>query len=358
MFRLWQNRRTRWLMPLAAWPACAAAVATSEVFYRGGFGVPVRWWDVVRYPAVDFLFFALAIPAIYELAARFPLGRKGWVRHSGILLAGGMALVVAHAVYRAPLHEFVYRNLAPDLARVPVGRLVEYYAIGNLFGDLWLYGLILAFAHLGLYYARYQDREREWAAARLQALEAQLQPHFLFNTLNSIAALMHEDVNAADDMMANLATLLRRSLDQGGVSEIQLREEMDSLEIYLAIQRARFQDRLTTRVDADEQALDALVPRLILQPLVENAVRHGIGRGSGAGLIEVRARRIAGRLQLTVFDDGPGPARDPAASCGLGLSNTRARLAQYFEDEYRLELRAAPEGGAIAEIEIPCRCAR
>jgi signal transduction histidine kinase len=358
MFRLWQNRRTRWLFALAAWPACAAAVATSEVFYRAGFGVPIRWTDAVRYPAVDFLFFALAIPAIYELGLRFPLGNKGWPRHAAVLLGGALAFDVVHALYRAPLHEFVYRRVAPDLAVVSTARLVEFYAVGNFFGDLWLFGLIVGLAHMGVYYARYEDREREWAAARLQALEAQLQPHFLFNTLNSIAALMHEDVDAADEMMANLATLLRRSLDQGGVTEIRLREEIEALEIYLAIQRTRFQDRLTTRVEADEQALDALVPRLILQPLVENAVRHGIGRGSGAGVIEVRARREGGRLKLTVFDDGPGPAGEPSNGGGLGLRNTRARLAQHFEDEYRLELRAGPEGGAIAEIEIPCRCAR
>ena len=188
-----------------------------------------------------------------------------------------------------------------------------------------------------------------------QVLEAQLHPHFLFNTLNSIATLMHEDVDAADEMMAKLATLLRRTLNRDGAYEIPLREELEILEIYLDIQRTRFQDRLTTVVDADPATLDAMVPRLILQPLVENAVRHGVSRRTGPGRVEVRAWRENGTLHLTVLNDGAGWSPRALSGGGLGLANTRARLAQHFPSRYRFDLREAGDGGALAEIAVPVK---
>jgi len=190
---------------------------------------------------------------------------------------------------------------------------------------------------------------------RQHALEAQLHPHFLYNTLNSIATLMHEDVDAADEMMTKLATLLRRTLNRNGAYEIPLKEELEILEIYLDIQRTRFEDRLTTMVDAAPDALHCKVPRLILQPLVENAVRHGISRRTGPGRIEVRAWRENGTLNMTVLNDGAGwdPLRD--SGDGVGLANTRARLAQHFPNRYRFELHEAGDHGAIAEIAVPVR---
>jgi LytS/YehU family sensor histidine kinase len=185
----------------------------------------------------------------------------------------------------------------------------------------------------------------------LQALEAQLQPHFLFNTLNSIATLMHEDVDAADEMMAKLGTLLRRTMDQQGAVEIPLKEELEILEIYLDIQRARYSDRLTTEVKADPDTLGVLVPRLILQPIVENAVRHGISRRTGPGSIAVRARCEGGTLRLTVINDGAGWPK-ASGSGGIGLKNTRARLKQ-FDRRCVFDLSAGGDQGAEAAIAIP-----
>jgi len=190
---------------------------------------------------------------------------------------------------------------------------------------------------------------------RQYALEAQLHPHFLYNTLNSIATLMHEDVDAADEMMTKLATLLRRTLNRNGAYEIPLKEELEILEIYLDIQRTRFEDRLTTMVDAAPDALACKVPRLILQPLVENAVRHGISRRTGPGRIEVRAWRENGTLNMTVLNDGAGWDPRGVVGEGLGLANTRARLAQHFPNRYRFELHEAGDHGAIAEIAVPVR---
>jgi two-component system LytT family sensor kinase len=334
--------RTRWAIALALWPLLAVAVATQNYVYKTGFRLHVTWLDQLRYPAVEYLFWALAAPLIYELALR-------WGRKIAILACWALALDIVHALYRASLHSLVY---PPTM--VPWSELVKYYAIGNLFGDLWLFATIAALAQMVQLYLRYEAREREWSAGRLQALEAQLHPHFLFNALNSIATLMHEDVDAADEMMTKLATLLRRTLNQDGAYEIPLREELEILEIYLDIQRTRFQDRLTTKVDADHAALEAMVPRLILQPLVENAVRHGISRRTGPGRIEVRAWLAGGQLKMTVLNDGAGWS-ERGTPGGLGLANTRARLAQHFEDRYRFALREGGERGAVAEVEIPFR---
>jgi LytS/YehU family sensor histidine kinase len=186
-------------------------------------------------------------------------------------------------------------------------------------------------------------------------LEAQLHPHFLFNTLNSIATLMHEDVDAADEMMTKLATLLRRTLNRNGAYEIPLKEELEILEIYLDIQRTRFEDRLTTVIDAAPDTFDAMVPRMILQPLVENAVRHGISRRTRPGRIEVRAWRENGTLRLTVLNDGDGWREDAGSEGGLGLANTRARLAEHYANRYQFDIRAGGDHGALAEISVPVR---
>jgi len=215
----------------------------------------------------------------------------------------------------------------------------------HFFGDLILVLAVVAIPFL------LQRRQRR--PEHLQALEAQIHPHFLFNTLNSIATLMHEDADAADEMMAKLGTLLRRTMDGQGAVAIPLREELEILGIYLDIQHTRYSDRLTTGLNADPDTLEVLVPRLILQPIVENAVRHGIGRRTGPGRIDVRAKCEAGALHLTVMNDGAGWAA-PQDSGGLGLKNTRARLRQ-FDRRCVFELREGGDRGAVALIAIPVR---
>ena len=349
---IWNRPLTRWVVLLAIWPILAVAVATQEYVYRKGFNVPVDWLDALRYPAVEYLFWILLAPPIWDAALRFRLARRDWPRSAAALLACGLAVDLLHGVYRGFLHELVYpKHLAPPaFIQPPRGQLIEFYAIGNLFGDLWLYATIVAVAHMVHYYRRFESRERELSAARLQALEAQLQPHFLFNTLNSIATLMHEDVEAADEMITKLATLLRRTLHNSAAFEIPLREEMEILGIYLDIQRTRFQDRLDTEICVDPSVMNALVPRLILQPLVENAVRHGVSSVVGAGRIEVRGWKEGKWLRLAVGDDGPG--MNHAAPTGLGLANTRARLSQHYEEHYRFEVKNGDNGGVVAEIDV------
>jgi sensor histidine kinase YesM len=209
-----------------------------------------------------------------------------------------------------------------------------------------------------------ESQEREIAAAQLQtqlaeaqleALQRQLHPHFLFNTLNTISALMHRNVQAADEMLVRLSDLLRLTLDRIGTQQVSLKDELDFLQKYLDIERTRFGDRLQVHVDVDPDVLDAPVTNLVLQPLVENALRHGIAPKIEGGRVDVSASHVDGGLTLTVRDNGVGlsPARLNALHSGVGLSNTRSRLDNLYGDRHRFEFRSPPGGGLVVTIVIP-----
>jgi sensor histidine kinase YesM len=221
----------------------------------------------------------------------------------------------------------------------------------------------VVFAHLGWsYYQGYRERERQTAAlqkelveARLEALRMQLNPHFLFNTLHAVSSLIHDDPDAADRIIARLSELLRLSLDQSKPQEVSLQEELAFLDRYLDIELTRFADRLKVQKQIEPGVQDALVPYLLLQPLVENAIRHGIEPREDAGHLEIRAQRNNGKLQLSVIDDGAGLSGSAATQPreGIGLSNTRSRLRHLYGENFRFELVEVSGGGLAAQIEIP-----
>jgi two-component system LytT family sensor kinase len=249
---------------------------------------------------------------------------------------------------------------ASSATPLPFGRLVrDTLAAGGAGLPLLVYVALVAVDLAAEFYRRYRDRAVEAAQlearlmeARLQVLKMQLNPHFLFNTLHSISALMHRDLDAADRMISVLSDLLRLSLETAGKQEIALQQELDFLERYLEIETTRFSDRLVVNMDIEPRALDALVPNLILQPIVENAIRHGIALRAGPGQVEVSARVLGARLQLEVRDNGPGLKTSPRE--GIGLSNTRARLAQLYGKDHELEVRNAPLGGLVVRMNLPC----
>ncbi|HSE37611.1 MAG TPA: histidine kinase, partial [Blastocatellia bacterium] len=227
-----------------------------------------------------------------------------------------------------------------------------------------LYWLILLISYSFNYQRRYREGEvratrleAQLAQAQLQALKMQLHPHFLFNTLHSISALVHKNVDAADKMIARLGDFLRLTLENSGAQEVSLQEELEFLKCYLEIERIRFQDRLTVQMDIEPQALGATLPNLILQPIVENAIRHGISTRTCPGRIEIEARRLNGTLQVQVTDNGPGLPSDSntgsIVKAGVGLANTQARLKQLYGDQHRLDLSNAAGGGLTVILEIP-----
>jgi LytS/YehU family sensor histidine kinase len=202
--------------------------------------------------------------------------------------------------------------------------------------------------------------ESQLAHARLEALRAQLNPHFLFNALNVVAMLVRRGAN--DDALravVNLSELLRRVLAAGTELEVSLRDEMALVERYLDVEQLRFRDRLTVHLSITADATEASVPGLILQPIVENAIKHGVANAADAGRVEISARHEGRRLLLRVCDNGPGFAEgwDPLQATGLGLANTRERLDRTYDGDYRFDLGRGPDGGAAVEIEIPYRVA-
>ncbi len=223
----------------------------------------------------------------------------------------------------------------------------------NFDWEMMTYWAIVGLSHALQYHNQAQDRalrasqlETHLVEAQLQSLQRQLQPHFLFNTLNTISALMHRNVDAADDMIAKLSDLLRISLHNVGVQEVTLKQELDFLAKYLEIEQTRFRDRLTVLFDVQPDTLDVLVPNLVLQPLVENSIKHGIGPKPTPGQIEIRSRRVGSMLELEVRDNGVGlsAARLTDFNRGVGLANTRSRLQHLYGSSHRFEFRQPPGG--------------
>jgi two-component system LytT family sensor kinase len=227
--------------------------------------------------------------------------------------------------------------------------------------EMMTYWTIVGLSHAVLYYRESHDRavrasrlETRLVEAQLKSLQQQLHPHFLFNTLHAISALMHKDVEAADRTLMRLSDLLRMSLETIGQQEVTLQAELDSLGKYVQIEQTRFADRLVVRYDVQPETLDGLVPNLILQPLVENAIKHGVARKAGCGHVDISARRDGGKLLLEVRDDGMGLSEDAltALQKGIGVSTTRARLQHLFGADYRFEFHRQQQGLAVL-IGIP-----
>ena len=234
----------------------------------------------LRYTVVELGFWFLMTPVMAWWAEEFPLERPALVKNVAVLLLLNVATELLYSSYRVKLHHFVY----PDFALHSFWGQSQTYLIDNSVIVAWFFWAIVGIHHAIKAARKSQQREQELVKAQLEMLKGQLQPHFLFNTLNSISWLMREDVEAADNMLTSLAELLRTTLSVSASEEVPLRRELNMLELYLAIERARFQDRLTVLVNADPETLDCNVPCLLLQPIVENAVRHGICPARSTGL--------------------------------------------------------------------------
>jgi two-component system LytT family sensor kinase len=339
------------------WSLFAVYMTLQEHYIALIIGKPMTWWYTIRGEFVYAYLWALLTPLIVWLATRFPVDRRGWYRVVPIHV---LACVLLSAVQKTILVALV-PPISPEWRVHDVASLVRIILVGMDYGVM-LYGIVLLVHYALKYYDHYQEGrvrasqlEARLAQAQLQALKMQLHPHFLFNTLHSISTLVQEDPAAAEMMIARLSELLRLSLENSGVQQVPLSKELEFIESYLGIEQIRFEDRMQVRFDIDPETLDAQVPNLILQPLVENAVHHGIGGGSG-DRIEIRSRHADGQLILQVLDNGPGLG-DPNVPIqpgkGLGLANTRARLETLYGKAHNFVVRSASNGGVEAAILIP-----
>jgi two-component system LytT family sensor kinase len=308
------------------------------------------------------------VPLIIRIAQRFPVEKNKWLRslliHAAFCLLFSLVHLTLYVTFCWILGGQVWLNIAEKNTGgyFPVlWQLLTSPTMVNFRLRLLIYTIIVLVSLTIDYYTRFQKRElelsrleKQLADAQLQALKMQLHPHFLFNTLNSVSALMYKDVQAAEAMILKLTNFLHMTLESSSSQEVTLKKELDFLNYYLQIEQIRFQDRLDVKMKIDPSTLDARVPNLIMQPIVENAIRHGVATRASQGHIEIRATRQNGVIQLQVQDNGPGLEMDNGGIReGVGLSNTRLRLQQIYGDTYRFDLMNAPEGGVVATVELP-----
>jgi two-component system, LytTR family, sensor kinase len=351
------SRWSKWLLGFCFWTLLGLSFASQFYISSAKAGLDVSWGQAVRYALGDWYVFALLSMPVIWLAKNFSFEGGTRLRSLAVHAAASILFSLAYMVLRA------FLGLWQSQTPLAFSEVFKPLLVKTWHFNLLIYWVIVAVAHAFDYYRKYRERElraleleKRLAQAKLQALQMQLNPHFLFNTLHSISALMHQDVEAADRMITRLSDLLRAALAGAETQEVSLAEELKLLQLYLGIEQIRFGPRLTLKLDVAPDTVDAQVPNLILQPLVENAIRHGIEPRSQPGLIELQARRTNGTLALVVSDNGGGLAKNNEGRGlkeGIGISNTRARLKELYGSAQRFELVQGQQGGVRVEISIP-----
>jgi signal transduction histidine kinase len=359
--------RTTSLVPIVGiWTIIVVLFTTHEYLSDAANARHSTFLTVLYWSASEWYTWALMTPAIFALTRQFRVAREGWLlpvaAHSVFAVIFSLAqILLAVLLDQAAVALFgsgsasvlTWLSGTPADAAVTLGYLTQR-KIGF---NLAIYGAIALAGHLLAYYALYRNRELQAARlesqlmrARLDMLRNQLEPHFLFNALNAIAELVHRDPDTAEQLIEDLADLLRRALD-AGADEVSLGVELQLLEAYCAIERARLGERLRINRDIDPATYQARVPVLLLQPLVENAVRYAVQPRAAGGSLVVRTRRFDDRLLLEVEDDGPGLSATVRE--GIGLSNIRSRLAALYGASHRFELSPSATGGSRVSVELP-----
>ncbi len=346
----------KWLVIILVFTGLAVYFLLSRAMVLVSKGLTVDWATQLLNTSGWFIW-ALITPVILKLSSKYPLGRKHFLKHFTIHFCA-----LASSWFLATLAMIGVR-WAANLAQIPFLQMLPGGIAQSPFSfDILCYGTIMAVETSVRYYRRVEKNKirsaklsSQLGRARLQALKMQLHPHFLFNALNSLSELMQEDPAAAEHMIENLEKFLQLTMKSNHVLEIPFEEELEFLKCYLAIEHVRFQNRLNIKMDIEPQVLKVRVPNLVLQPLVENAIRHGIAPRKAAGQIEIKASRKNGMLMVSIQDNGPGLNRSQRKTLpgGLGLSNTRERLTQLYGNSHRFEMINAPEGGLIVTLEIP-----
>jgi len=344
------RRPVTWIWILAGWTGLALFLGISSSLAYMAVGNPPRWSLTIRMSLAEIYVWALIAPGVMALARRFPFTRATIGRSLAVHIPASLVISLAKLIVDQVLRRWLFG-------------FDGYILITSLAPNFLFYWGIVAAAHGFAYYRSSRERElraslleARLATARLQLLQMQLHPHFLFNTLHAISELVHEDPETADRMITGLSELLREALIAGDRQQVPLRRELELVRRYLDIQQARFGDRLQVDIDVDETVMDALVPHFVLQPLVENAIRHGIGASSDAGRVRIRAHADHDTLRIDVQDDGAG-LKEPRASEGIGLGNTRERLHALYGPGGRMQVRDDPRGGAIVTVTIPLHAA-
>lgn len=351
--RQW-NKWIKAALPLLIWLALSLLSTTQLYSVDRMDGRDVSLWLIAWWQSSVWLLWAILTPPVLWLGGRYRLERANWKRILPIHLSASVLFALLHLILLASL------RFAAPLPHDPPGTFGEHLLFtvtGFLHIDLLTYWAIVGIASAFDFYRRWQTEElqgaqlkQQLAQARLQALQMQLQPHFLFNTLHTVATLVEDDPKLARRMIAQLGDFLRLTLEENGAELVTLGRELEFTRAYLSIEELRFQDRLQVHYSLAPETLSARVPYLILQPLVENAILHGLAPSANCGRLELCAEQREGRLRIEVRDDGGKLA---STNEGLGLANTRARLTQIYGASADLTLTVNETGSTVAAIEIP-----
>jgi two-component system, LytTR family, sensor kinase len=356
-----------WAFYFLAWTLVGLVYFAQNVTRRFYWEDPNPWQDL-RYWSANIYIAALLTPLIVAAGRRWPLERQQLARLIGLHLLLSIGWAIFKLSVEAAFH-LGWNEFWPIEPPITLRSEVSLLFIFGFHTSVVAYWVVLSIQTAFRNYGRFQERaqaalrselrasqlETQVAQARLGALKAQLQPHFLFNTLNAIVVLVRQQKGQqAEETLARFSDLLRAVLADMDAQEVTLGRELEYLRLYLSIEQLRFSDRLRVEIDVDAEMLDAAVPHMGLQPIVENAIRHGVGPRASAGVIRIQTRRSGDFLHVIVRDDGPGfGAAKGAHGLGLGLSNTRARLQQLYGAGAELRTESAPEGGARVTMVLP-----
>lgn len=342
--RLLSTQWGKWLSFAVGWAALSLLFAPEAYLSFYIRGQPMPWTDALGLTVINSAIALVFVPGIVWLTRRVPIERRKWRK-----------VLLAHI---------------PACLLFSIGHSALYWVAcwtwhdigGTLFyrfhPNLLTYWAVVGFTQALDYLKRNQEHERQMTRLHLELLKTQLQPHFLFNTLHTISAMMHEDVRAADRMISRLSELLRMMLANIGRDEVRLSEELEFLRLYLGIERVRFGERLAVEIDAEPETLDAFVPPLFLQPLVENCIRHGFALRPRDALIVIKAHRQEDRLMLSVKDNGRGVPYSGPVREGLGISISRKRLQQLYPERHAFEIKPVLPTGLEVTAVIPFQTVR
>jgi two-component system LytT family sensor kinase len=357
------SRPIRLLAYVAGWTLFALFFISEDagrILYQGH---TVQWHAYLVIWLTTAFAWAILTPLVWWLAGRFSISRRNWWRSGGLHLVSSLLFALIETVLFSLITPIFG---LPWFPRNFVGTFRAVLPI-DFHLNVIIYWSIVGVQHSVGYYRKFVERERlsaqlelrasqlesQLTQAKLSALKMQLHPHFLFNTLNAIVVLIRQHrVEEADEMLTNLSELLRQTLAGWETQEVPLRREVELINLYLDIQRVRFQDRLTVEMSLSPATANALVPSLLLQPLVENAVRHGVSKSSAPVRIELKSSLRESLLEIQVCDDGPGVSSEGSGN-GVGLSNTRARLQQLYGERQSLRLEGSAGGGTVVTVVLP-----
>ena len=361
--RAFVGSRPKWSLIFLVWliPASVALLQAIAGYLVRGTLSQEWFWALLQIPR--WLTWVPITPIVFYAAERFPFRRDRLARSMWTHLGIALVIAVVIEVVWLQISFFIQGYLEPEALARMLNNRAEVYSVAvlsRLLGDAFIYAAALGVATTLGYHRRFRERElraaqleAQLALAQVQALKMQVHPHFLFNTLHAVTVLIREDPAAATRVVTRLGDLLRLTLSRATTAQVSFRRELEILTLYLEIERTRFHDRLEIAYDVQPATLGALVPDLILQPLVENAIRHGVSPNAGTARIDVRSRRDGDWLTLEIRDNGAGLVEGHTRPDGIGLSTTRARLERLYGDRHELTLENLPHGGCVARIRIP-----